>query len=88
MRGQQFEVITHEYPVLHEKSPLFAEAEAQGHLLPEGYERGPRPPGATHTIATASAISISRIPRRAPGGGQPHRALVDVGVAGLVAGRR
>jgi alpha-glucosidase (family GH31 glycosyl hydrolase) len=40
-RAQHFEVITHEYPVLHEKSPLFAEAEARGYLLPEGYERAP-----------------------------------------------
>ena len=34
-----FEVITHEYPVLHEDSPLFAEAEARGYLLATGYER-------------------------------------------------
>jgi alpha-glucosidase (family GH31 glycosyl hydrolase) len=39
MRAQHFEVITHEYPVLHEGSPLFAEAEARGYLLAEGYER-------------------------------------------------
>ncbi|HEY3190537.1 MAG TPA: TIM-barrel domain-containing protein, partial [Solirubrobacteraceae bacterium] len=31
---------THEYPVLHEASPLFAEAEARGYLLATGYERG------------------------------------------------
>jgi alpha-glucosidase (family GH31 glycosyl hydrolase) len=40
MRAQHFEVITHEYPVLHEESPLFAEAEARGYLLTTGYERG------------------------------------------------
>ncbi|HEV8586453.1 MAG TPA: TIM-barrel domain-containing protein, partial [Methylomirabilota bacterium] len=39
MRGRHFEVITHEYPVLHEASPLFAEAEARGYLLATGYER-------------------------------------------------
>ena len=39
MRAQHFEVITHEYPVLHEESPLFAEAESRGYLLAEGYER-------------------------------------------------
>ena len=38
-RSQHFEVITHEYPVLHEESPLFAEAESRGYLLAEGYER-------------------------------------------------
>ncbi len=40
VRAQHFEVITHEYPVLHEESPLFAEAEARGYLLATGYERG------------------------------------------------
>jgi alpha-glucosidase (family GH31 glycosyl hydrolase) len=48
-RRQHIEVITHEYPVLHEKSPLFADAEANGYLLPEGYERAAasgRPPAA------------------------------------------
>jgi Glycosyl hydrolases family 31/Domain of unknown function (DUF4968)/Galactose mutarotase-like len=39
MRSQHFEVITHEYPVLHDESPLFAEAEARGYLLDAGYER-------------------------------------------------
>jgi len=39
-RRQHFEIITHEYPVLHEQSPLFAEAEAKGYLLDEGYGRG------------------------------------------------
>jgi len=39
MRAQHFEVITHEYPVLHDESPLFAEAEARGYLLAAGYER-------------------------------------------------
>jgi len=40
VRKQHFEFITHEYPVLHEQSPLFAEAEARGYLLATGYERG------------------------------------------------
>jgi alpha-glucosidase (family GH31 glycosyl hydrolase) len=40
MRAQHFEIITHEYPVLHEESPLFAEASARGFLLESGYERG------------------------------------------------
>ena len=38
-RDQHFELITHEYPVLHEDSPLFAEAESRGYLLAAGYER-------------------------------------------------
>jgi alpha-glucosidase (family GH31 glycosyl hydrolase) len=40
VRAQHFEVITHEYPVLHEASPLFDEAERRGYLLTTGYERG------------------------------------------------
>src|SRR4029077_17046512 len=40
VRRQHFAFITHEYPVLHEQSPLFAEAEARGYLLATGYERG------------------------------------------------
>jgi alpha-glucosidase (family GH31 glycosyl hydrolase) len=46
-RRQHFEIITHEYPVLHERSPLFADAAARGFLLDDGYERMPetgRPP--------------------------------------------
>ena len=39
IREQGFHVITHEYPVLHQESPLFAEAEARGYLLAEGYDR-------------------------------------------------
>jgi alpha-glucosidase (family GH31 glycosyl hydrolase) len=39
LRSQHFEVITHEYPVLHGESPLFAEADSRGYLLAEGYER-------------------------------------------------
>ena len=39
VRRQHFEIITHEYPVLHEQSPLFAEAEAKGYLLDAGYGR-------------------------------------------------
>jgi alpha-glucosidase (family GH31 glycosyl hydrolase) len=39
-RAQHFEAITHEYPVLHEESPLFSEAQARGYLIDAGYERG------------------------------------------------
>jgi len=38
-RAQHFEITTHEYPVLHEASPLFEEAELRGFLLAEGYGR-------------------------------------------------
>jgi alpha-glucosidase (family GH31 glycosyl hydrolase) len=39
MREQRFELITHEYPVVHPESPLYAEAEGAGYLLAEGYPR-------------------------------------------------
>ena len=68
VRAQHFEVITHEYPVLHEESPLFAEAEASGYLLATGYERGDR--RRAPTTVRASAISTSRIRRCARGGGR------------------
>ncbi len=38
LRKQGFQVITHEYPVLHAESPLFAQAKERGFLLDEGYE--------------------------------------------------
>ena len=48
--AQHFEVITHEYPVLHADSPLFAEAESRGYLLADGYPRvdGPSRPPASY----------------------------------------
>ena len=39
MRAQGFRLITHEYPVLHPDSPLYAEAVEKGYLLAEGYAR-------------------------------------------------
>ena len=38
LRRQGFHVVTHEYPVLHEQSPLYGEALQLGYLLQEGYE--------------------------------------------------
>ena len=82
VRRQHFEVITHEYPVLHEKSPLFAEAEARGHLLPEGYERA---------AATGRAPAVYRDGQRYVDFSNPaarewwweaHRELRELGVAG------
>ncbi len=37
LRAQGFHAITHEYPVLHPDSPLYAEAEAKGFLLDDAY---------------------------------------------------
>ena len=38
-KEQGFRVVTHEYPVVHEGSPLYAGAVEQGFLLDDGYER-------------------------------------------------
>ncbi|MFI5326447.1 MAG: TIM-barrel domain-containing protein, partial [Candidatus Rokuibacteriota bacterium] len=81
-KRQHFEVITHEYPVLHEKSPLFADAEAKGHLLPEGYERAAatgRPPAAYRD--GQRYIDFSNPAARA-WWWEAHRTLRELGVSG------
>ena len=85
VRAQHFEVITHEYPVLHEDSPLFAEAESRGYLLAEGYERAARdgrelsPGPALHRLLQPGR------PRVVVGGPSPARRARG---GGLVARRR
>ena len=37
LRAQNFRLFSHEYPVLHPRSPLFEEAVREGHLLDAGY---------------------------------------------------
>ncbi len=79
MRSRHFEVITHEYPVLHEESPLFAEAQSRGYLLAEGYERAAAP-GASYRQGQRY-VDFSN---RAAGAWwwSAHRRLRDLGVAG------
>ena len=81
-RRQHFEVITHEYPVLHEASPLFADAEARGFLLASGYERAS---GATRGPANYREgqrhIDFSN-PAARTWWWAAHRDLVALGVAG------
>ena len=55
-------------PVLHEKSPLFAEAESRGYLLAEGKRRDR---AAEPTIARGSDSSTSPTRRCGAGGGRP-----------------
>ena len=79
---QHFAVITHEYPVLHPDSPLFAEASAQGYLLAEGY---PKPDASAHPNAVYQAgqryIDFSN-PEARRWWWQKHQPLRDMGVAG------
>ena len=79
VRSQHFEVITHEYPVLHEESPLFAEAELRGFLLAEGYERA----GATGTSYRQGQRLIDFTNAQAAAWWwSAHRELVRIGIAG------
>jgi alpha-glucosidase (family GH31 glycosyl hydrolase) len=81
-RTQHFEVITHEYPVLHADSPLFAEAEARGYLLADGYPRvdGPaRPPASYREGQRYLDFSNPAVGRWWWGA---HGDLVRLGVAG------
>ena len=81
-RDQHFEITTHEYPVLHEDSPLFAEAESRGYLLAAGYERvsaSGRPP-ATYREGQRY-LDFSR-PEVGRWWWAAHRHLRELGIAG------
>jgi len=71
--------ITHEYPVLHDESPLFAEAESRGYLLDAGYERA-SPTGANYRQGQRY-VDFSNPAVRA-WWWSAHRELVRLGVAG------
>ena len=79
-RQQHFEVITHEYPVLHEKSPLYADAEARGFLLGHGYERSAA--GAPANYRDGQRYIDFSHPAVPAWWWSAHRELVGLGVAG------
>ena len=77
-----FAVVTHEYPVLHEQSPLFAEAEARGYLLASGYERASSATrGPANYREGQRHVDFSN-PAARTWWWDAHRALVKLGVAG------
>src|SRR5262249_61193992 len=81
-QAQHFELTTHEYPVLHEDSPLFAEAESRGYLLTAGYERvsaNGRPPATYREGQRYLDFSNPAVGRW---WWAAHRHLVQLGIAG------
>ena len=81
-REQHFRIITHEYPVLHEASPLFTEAQSKGYLLDVAYPRlTPAQPGAVVYKEGQRLIDFSR-PEARVWWWRSHRQLRDLGVAG------
>lgn len=82
VKRQHFEVITHEYPVLHEKSPLFADALARGHLLPEGYERAAAAGRAPAVYRDGQRYIDFSSPSARGWWWEAHRELRELGVAG------
>ena len=82
IRSQDFQVIIHEYPVLHRQSPLFAEAEERGFVLSEGYEqRTPLDRPSTNFQEGQRYIDFSN-PAACDWWWAQHRTLADSGVAG------
>jgi alpha-glucosidase (family GH31 glycosyl hydrolase) len=82
IQSQDLRVVTHEYPVLHPESPLFADAETRGYLLAEGYQRvvvDTHPN--TNFRHGQRYIDFSRPEVRA-WWWAAHRRLVELGVAG------
>ncbi len=81
-QARHFQLITHEYPVLHEDSPLFAEAESKGYLLDAGYERvgGSGRPAATYREGQRYLDFSS--PAVRTWWWSAHRHLVRLGIAG------
>jgi alpha-glucosidase (family GH31 glycosyl hydrolase) len=87
-RQQHFEIITHEYPVLHEQSPLFAEAEAKGYLLDEGYGRASETAPRSANYREGQRYLDFSNPAVGAWWWSAHSALVKLGVRRLVARRR
>lgn len=82
MREQHFEVVTHEYPVLHEESPLFAEADEKCYLLAEGYDRPAPTVGPTTNYRAGQRYLDFSNPAVREWWWSQHRHLRDLGVAG------
>jgi hypothetical protein len=81
VRAQHFHAITHEYPVLHRESPLYAEAEAKGFLLDHAY-----PDTAVEKLTSVTYMTGQRFidfshPAAREWWWAAHRDLVGAGIA-------
>src|SRR5579872_7051863 len=82
LRAQHFHLTTHEYPVVHGRSPLHAQAKASGYLLDAGYaDIKPTDPAVVNYKEGQRYLDFSRAEARAWWWEQ-HRHLVRLGVEG------
>lgn len=82
MREAGFRVFSHEYPALHQDSPLYAEAAERGYLLDYGYpDQRPHADGATNYREGQRFLDFSN-PAVANWWWQAHHDLVEIGIDG------
>jgi alpha-glucosidase (family GH31 glycosyl hydrolase) len=82
LHARHFHTMSHEYPVVHECSPLYGEANARGYLLDHAYIRQrPVEPGAVTYKEGQRFIDFSR-PEVRTWWWDAHRDLVAQGIAG------
>ena len=81
LRDHNFHLTTHEYPVVHGRSPAYTEAKAKGYLLDAGYADKPTDPSVVNYKEGQRYIDFSRPEARAWWWEQ-HRHLVKLGVEG------
>lgn len=82
MRSEHFQLLLHEYPVLHPDSPLFREAADRGYLLEEGYRRETESPGKKADYRDGQRYLDFSNPDCRRWWWEHHRELVRLGVAG------
>jgi alpha-glucosidase len=80
-RASHYHVLSHEYPVLHPRSPAFAEAECNGYLLDYGYPDIAPVPGVVNYKEGQRFLDFSRAEVRR-WWWKLHAPLVAVGVDG------
>lgn len=82
LRDQHFRVLLHEYPVLHEDSPLFPEAERKGYLLDHAYPRLRATPERPVTYKEGQRFLDFSCPKARAWWWDHHRKLVELGIEG------